>query len=176
MLDCDVPIVAQISGACMGAGHGDRQLLRHAHCRRVRPLWRADCEAGFPMAPREAQLVAQAVGALTAREMLLEAAVLDAPLMLARGFLSRVVPTPMWPPGAGQRAAHRGAGAPGAARMPTSRPFVDFEPPPAPAGNARAATDLIAGAYRYADSAEHREGVPPSSKNENPCFDTMTES
>ena len=46
---------------------------------------------GFPMAPREAKLVSEALGGLTAREMLLEAAVLDAPTLLLRGFLNGVL-------------------------------------------------------------------------------------
>jgi hypothetical protein len=60
-----------------------------AHARAsVRPLpgW------VFPMAPREAQLVARVAGELTAREMLLSAGVLDAVEMKARGFLNQVVP------------------------------------------------------------------------------------
>jgi len=44
------------------------------------------------MAPREAQLVAREAGALTAREMLLQAAVLNASEMKSRGFLHAVVP------------------------------------------------------------------------------------
>ena len=90
MLDCDVPIVAHITGACMGAG------VEIASCCDIRiagssarfgaPIARL----GFPMAPREAQLVAGAVGDVTARQMLLEAATFSAAEMLARGFLSRV--------------------------------------------------------------------------------------
>ncbi len=92
MLNCDVPIVAQIEGNCMGAG------LELASCSDLRlagasarfgaPIGRL----GFPMAPREAALVAREVGATTARQMLLEATVFSAPEMMARGFLSRVMP------------------------------------------------------------------------------------
>ncbi|WP_368784228.1 enoyl-CoA hydratase-related protein, partial [Acinetobacter baumannii] len=46
---------------------------------------------GFPMAPREAALVLREAGAATAREMLLEAGVLTAAELQARGFLQRVV-------------------------------------------------------------------------------------
>jgi enoyl-CoA hydratase/carnithine racemase len=74
MLDCDVPIVAAIAGNCMGAG------MEIASCCDIRVA--ADdakfgapiAKLGFPMAPREAQLVARVAGELTAREMLLEAA------------------------------------------------------------------------------------------------------
>jgi len=87
MLDCDLPLVAQIEGNCMGAG------MEIASCCDLRlagssakfgaPIARL----GFPMAPREAALVAGAAGALTAREMLLAAAVLGAADMQTRGFL-----------------------------------------------------------------------------------------
>jgi enoyl-CoA hydratase len=92
MLACDVPIVAQIDGACMGAGMEiastcDMRIAGES-ARFGAPIARL----GFPMAPREAQLVARAAGELTAREMLLEAAALGAAEMKQRGFLNRVVP------------------------------------------------------------------------------------
>ena len=91
MLACDVPIVARIAGACMGAG------VEIASCCDIRiaePGARFGApiaKLGFPMAPREAALVAGAVGDVTARQMLLEAATFDAAEMARRGFLSRVV-------------------------------------------------------------------------------------
>ncbi|MEY4911607.1 MAG: hypothetical protein RL761_1270, partial [Pseudomonadota bacterium] len=91
MLACDVPIVAQIEGSCMGAG------LEMASCCDIRIAGTSAkfgapiAKLGFPMAPKEAEVVVRAVGKLTAREMLMEAAVLDAPTMLQRGFLNRVV-------------------------------------------------------------------------------------
>ena len=90
MLDCDVPILAQIEGNCMGAG------LEIASCCDLRfaastarfgaPIARL----GFPMAPREAALVVSAVGQTTARAMLLAAAVFDAPHMVQHDFLTGV--------------------------------------------------------------------------------------
>ncbi len=41
---------------------------------------------GFPMAPREAQLVLSAVGEVAARQMLLEASTFSATDMRVRGF------------------------------------------------------------------------------------------
>ncbi|MBS0303427.1 MAG: enoyl-CoA hydratase/isomerase family protein, partial [Proteobacteria bacterium] len=70
MLACDVPIVARIAGACMGAG------VEIASCCDIRiaePGARFGApiaKLGFPMAPREAALVAAAVGDVTARQML----------------------------------------------------------------------------------------------------------
>ncbi|MES2052363.1 MAG: enoyl-CoA hydratase/isomerase family protein, partial [Pseudomonadota bacterium] len=88
MLDCDVPVVAQIEGNCMGAG------LEISSCCDIRMAAESArfgapiAKLGFPMAPREAALVLRAVGELTAREMLLSAAVLDAAEMKQRGFLN----------------------------------------------------------------------------------------
>ena len=73
MLQCDVPIVAQIRGACMGAG------VEIASCCDIRVAGSGArfgapiAKLGFPMAPREAQLVAGAVGDVAARQMLLSA-------------------------------------------------------------------------------------------------------
>ena len=165
MLDCDLPIVALIEGNCMGAG------VEIASCCDIRipgdtarfgaPIARL----GFPMAPREAALVMRAAGELTAREMLLSAAVLDAPEMKQRGFLNKVVPAS----GASQAALdcvsrfnHLAAQA---ARL-NKQTFRAL----APVFNDKAATSLIATAYRYADSAEHREGVAAFLEKRQPCF------
>ena len=152
MLDCDVPIVAQIAGACMGAGVELASCcdirLAGASARFGAPIARL----GFPMAPREAAIVHRAVGDLTARQMLLEAAVLSAAQMAQRGFLSQVVADAELAPLAAGTARRIAALAPNAARMnkQTLRAL-------APASVAPEA--LVATAYDYADSAEHREGI-----------------
>ena len=161
MLNCDVPIVASIDGNCMGAG------LEMASCCDLRlatstarfgaPIARL----GFPMAPREAALVARAVGELTAREMLLTAAVLDAAEMKQRGFLNHIcAPTEL--AGVVQDFCERiGSLAPAAARQ--NKQFFRSNQPLARDFQSGSASELIANssadAYRYADSAEHREGV-----------------
>ncbi|WP_312791166.1 enoyl-CoA hydratase/isomerase family protein [Diaphorobacter nitroreducens] len=165
MLDCDVPIVARIAGACMGAG------VEIASCCDIRiaaagarfgaPI----AKLGFPMAPREAALVAGAVGDVTARQMLLEAATFSAAEMAQRGFLSRVVDTEQLEAQALGTALRIAALAPGAARLnkQTLR-AIRKNVPLAPDQQAQAASDLIANnaladPYAYADSAEHREGI-----------------
>jgi enoyl-CoA hydratase/carnithine racemase len=148
VLQCDVPVVAQIEGACMGAG------MEIASCCDIRVAGESAtfgapiAKLGFPMAPREAQVVARAAGELTAREMLLEAAVLPAPEMKARGFLHRVV-----------------ADADVAAHAQASALRIAALSPQAARLNKQALRALASGdaapmhAYRYADSAEHREGI-----------------
>lgn len=154
MLDCDLPMVAQIEGNCMGAG------LEIASCCDLRlasdsarfgaPI----AKLGFPMAPREAALVLRAVGELTAREMLLAAAVLDAAEMKRRGFLNEVLPA-----AAASQAALACAGRISALAAQAARLNKQTFRALAQAERAHAATDLIATAYQYAATPEHREGV-----------------
>jgi enoyl-CoA hydratase/carnithine racemase len=153
VLDCDVPVVAQLEGHCMGAG------VELACCCDIRiaadsarfgaPIGRL----GFPMAPREAALVLREAGALTAREMLLEGGVLGAAQMQARGFLHRVVPEAQLAGEVGHSVQRISALAPRAARLNKQvlRALRD--------GGADAVPQLLARAYAYADSAEHREGI-----------------
>lgn len=173
MLDCDVPIVARIDGACMGAG------VEIASCCDIRIAGAGSrfgapiARLGFPMAPREAQLVAGAVGELTARQMLLEAATFTAPEMLARGFLSRVVPDERLGAEALGTAQRVAALAPQAARLnkQTLRalkmpPALDGQAPTAIENEAHGAADP----YAYAPSAEHREGITAFLAKRPPVF------
>lgn len=173
MLLCDVPIVAQIRGACMGAG------VEIASCCDIRiagsgarfgaPI----AKLGFPMAPREAQLVAGAVGDVVARQMLLEAATFSATDMLARGFLSRVVADGMVATEALGSAQRIAALAPQAARM-NKQTFRALKMPLALDGKAQVAMKSIVNAapdpYAYADSAEHREGITAFLEKRAPLF------
>ncbi len=152
MLACDVPVVAAIRGACMGAG------VEIASCCDIRlaadtatfgaPIARL----GFPMADQEARLVARAVGDLTAREMLLMAATLEAGEMKRRGFLNQVVPGADLAARVSEAATRIAALAPQAARMNKRQLRGD------PAG------------YDWADSAEHREGIGAFLAKRKPAF------
>ena len=120
---------------------------------------------GFPMAPREAALVVRAVGELTAREMLLSAAVLDAAEMKSRGFLNKV-----WPSGELESAVQAqllgiSKLAPGAARLNKACFRALAQYPRAPL-----AIENIACAYDYADSEEHREGIAAFTEKRPPRF------
>lgn len=154
MLDCDVPIVAQIAGNCMGAGVEiasccDMRLAAE-NARFGAPIARL----GFPMAPREAALVIRSVGEATAREMLLCAQVLDAATMYQRGFLNQVVSQGDLEHAVRSIADRVRLLAPRAARQ-NKQTFRAL----APVRQAQAAIEMIANAYDYADSEEHQEGI-----------------
>jgi enoyl-CoA hydratase/carnithine racemase len=149
MLACDLPLIAQIEGNCMGAG------VEIASCCDIRVAAQGArfgapiAKLGFPMAPREAALVAREAGVATAREMLLEAAVFDATEMKARGFLNTVLPDGTLTSAVLARAQRIAVLSPQAARLNKQA--------------LRATQGVLAahndGAYRYADSPEHREGI-----------------
>lgn len=176
MLDCDVPLLARIDGNCMGAG------LEIASCCDIRiagasarfgaPIARL----GFPMAPRELDLLLRVAGAGVAREFLLEARVLDAQRMLQLGFLSRCVPDAELDSEAAQARQHIVALAPQAARM-HKRMLRALTMPAAAApacggdGAGRDRLDtLVASAYDYAATPEHREGVTAFLEKRKPHF------
>ena len=165
MLACDLPIVAQIEGNCLGAG------LEIASCCDLRlagttarfgaPI----AKLGFPMAPREAALVLRAVGELTARELLLSATLLSASEMQQRGFLNHVLLDAALD-AAAQSCVQRICDlAPGAARLNKQAFRVLMQ-----AGCAQPAIDLIANAYAYAAEPEHREGIAAFIEKRKPNF------
>ncbi len=165
MLDCDLPLLAQIEGACMGAG------MEMASCCDLRLAGTSArfgapiAKLGFPMAPREAALVMRAAGELTAREMLLAAATLDAATLLQRGFLNRVLPDAEVAAETRAMAQRVASLAPGAARL-NKQSLRAL----ALSGHAQTAPDLIANCYRYAASSEHREGVSAFVEKRAPQF------
>ena len=153
VLDCELPVIALIAGNCMGAGleiaSGCDLRLASADARFGAPIARL----GFPMAPREAELVAAAVGPTTASAMLLAAEVFSADDMLVRGFLTRVIADDLT--AQGRAWAERVAAlAPQAAR--TNKRQL------------RGGTVLAP--YAYADSAEHREGISAFLAKRKPVF------
>jgi enoyl-CoA hydratase len=158
MLACELPLVAQIEGACMGAG------LEIASCCDIRLAGASSrfgapiAKLGFPMAPREAALVRRAIGEVLARDMLLAASVHDASRLYDAGFLLRVVPDAEVGPQALAYAQRIAALAPAAARL-NKRTLS--------AGEADA---LLATAYDYADTPEHREGITAFLAKRTPVF------
>ena len=179
MLACDVPIVAQIAGNCMGAG------VELASCCDIRLAAESAqfgapiAKLGFPMAPRETALVGRELGLTTARQMLLEAAVFSAPEMLQRGFLSRVVADVDLPTLAQATVQRIATLAPQAARL-NKQTIRALNQPVAQVNSAHVAinsvvnqdpvTTLLATAYAYADSVEQREGITAFLEKRPPRF------
>ena len=176
MLDCDLPVLAKIRGNCMGAG------LEIASCCDIRlsasgahfgaPIARL----GFPMAPQEAALVSAEVGKTTARQMLLEAAVLSAPEMLTRGFLTRVVADDALAEHTQATLLRMLALSPLAARL-NKQTFRKQNCAPTLIQKAQDATnsesnDGVSGAdaYAYASHPEHREGIRAFLEKRPPVF------
>ena len=177
MLDCDVPIVAHIAGACMGAG------VEIASCCDLRIAGTSArfgapiAKLGFPMAPREAQLIASAVGETAARQMLLEASTFSATDMRVRGFLNRVVADELLAADVLASACRIAALAPAAARMnkQTLRALkvpVSQYPQALSAINteSNAALQAPTDPYAYANNAEHREGITAFLDKRAPVF------
>lgn len=161
MLACEVPLIAQIEGACMGAG------LEIASCCDIRlagasakfgaPIARL----GFPMAPREAALVRGAIGDVLARDMLLAAGVHDAARLYEAGFLLRVVADAEVADATLAHARRIAGLAPMAARL-NKRTLAAL--------SATVPDALLATAYDYADSSEHREGIAAFLAKRPPVF------
>ncbi len=161
MLACDVPIVAAIEGNCMGAG------VEMACCCDIRladegarfgaPI----AKLGFPMAPREMQLVQRAAGDAAVREMLLTAAVLPAARLHALGFVQRLLPAGEVPASAQELAQRIARLAPQAARL-NKRTLREV-------GAAAMALDA-SDAYAWAASAEHLEGIQAFLQKRTPQF------
>ena len=161
MLDCDVPILAKIEGNCMGAG------VEIASCCDVR--WASTtarfgapiARLGFPMAPREAELVSQATGQSVARAMLLAAEIFDAADMHRAGFLGRVLAHDHLQVHAQQWVERVQNLAPQAARK-------NKQTLRALAGKT---TLAMQDPYAYASTPEHREGITAFLEKRPPRFD-----
>ncbi|NJM43355.1 MAG: enoyl-CoA hydratase/isomerase family protein [Brachymonas sp.] len=167
LLALDMPVIAAIAGHCTGGG------LEIACCADIR-LARVDAsfgapiaKLGMPMAPRELELVARVAGESVVREMLLLASSYSASQMHARGFLHRVIDQESWQSTLQQTVDHLCQLSPQAARLnkqafrhifKQNRPLAGIE-------CAQNAMNLVvpeqtqASPYRYASSAEHREGI-----------------
>ncbi len=162
MLACDIPLVAQIDGACIGGG------LEIAACCDIRVCGQGSrfgapiAKLGFPMAPAELQILSRVAGSALLREMLLEARLIDANLALALGLVHTVVDDAQVEVEALQRAERIAELSPQAARI-----------------NKRTLRQIAAGGpdarerhahFGYAPSAEHREGVMAFIEKRTPRF------
>ena len=163
MLACDVPLIAQIDGACIGGG------LEIAACCDVRIAGASSrfgvpiAKLGFPMAPAELEIVAAVIGSTALRELLLEARVLDAEAARGLGLVTRVVADDQVASEA-QRSAERIAALSAQALRLNKRALREFASPRLSNAAQRAPH------YAYADSAEHREGLAAFNDKRVPRF------
>jgi enoyl-CoA hydratase/carnithine racemase len=158
MLTCDVPIVAQIQGVCMGAGVEIASACDMRLASEDSKFGAPIARLGFPMAAREAALVSGAVGEMTARAMLLAAEIFPASHLAAQGFLTRVLAPDELEPACLSMAQRIANLAPLAARL-----------------NKKTLRALKAGValespYDFANSAEHAEGIAAFIAKRKPNF------
>lgn len=148
---CDLPVIAQIEGPCIGGG------LEIAACCDLRICGEASrfgipiARLGFPLAPMEARLVAQVLPPTLLRELLIEARLLDAAEALRRGVVNRVVPDGEVAAEVQRTASRIALLSPQAMRLNkiTLRQIAAGGPSP----------EEQRAHYAYAPSAEHREGL-----------------
>ena len=162
MLALDCPLIAAIDGNCMGAG------LEISSCCDIRLATAASRygapigKLGFPMAPREAALLARTLGETCARSILLEAAIYNAADMLQRGFLTRIVADTPALQAECQQAINRMCGlSPASARLnkQTLRALC-----------AATQSTPLTDPYAYASDPEHREGITAFLEKRPPRF------
>lgn len=163
MRDCELPLVAQIDGVCIGGG------LEIASCCDIRIAGTSSrfgvpiAKLGFPMAPAEMEIVAAVVGPTVLRELLLEARVFRAQEAFERGLVTRVVPDDVVAAEA-LAAAQRMAGLSPQALKLNKRALRQFVMPALSSAAERAPH------YAYAPSAEHREGLAAFNEKRPPRF------
>lgn len=149
LLATDVPLIAQIEGACVGGG------LEIACCCDIRiasPGARFGApiaKLGFPMAPDELAVVMRVAGRDTAAELLLEAGFVNAAAALQRGLLQRLADDPE---AEALAAAQRIAAAPPDVARANKRTLRQLQ-------NGGPSAIERAHHFAYAGTAHHREGV-----------------
>jgi enoyl-CoA hydratase/carnithine racemase len=162
MLACDIPVFAQIDGACVGGGFEIAACCDIRVCGEASRFGAPIAKLGFPMAPGELALLARVAGPAVLREMLLEARLFTAARALQLGLVHAVIVDAEVGAATLQRARHAAALSPQAARI-----------------NKRTLRQLAAGGptaaerhahFGYAASAEHREGVTAFIEKRPPKF------
>jgi len=162
MLACDLPLLAQIDGACIGGGFEIAACCDIRVCGSASRFGAPIAKLGFPMAPFELQVLSQVVPTPLLREMLLEARLLDAATALQHGLVHTMVADAEVGATVQRRAAAIAALSPQALRI-NKRTLRQVA-----AGGPGAAERLAH--YGYADSPEHREGVLAFIEKRTPRF------
>jgi enoyl-CoA hydratase len=174
LLALDTPIIAMIAGYCMGGG------LEIACCADIRiasetaTFGAPIAKLGMPMAPRELELVLRVAGETTVREMLLEARVLSASEMSARGYVQRVVSNDDLENETNESAQRICSLSPQAARLNKQaiRQFSKKNQSFADTEYTQGAINSVARnrVYEYAASSEHVEGISAFLQKRQPNF------
>lgn len=163
MLDCDLPLLARIDGACVGAG------LEIAACCDIRLCGRGSRfgapigRLGFPMAPGELEILARITPQPVLREMLLEARLFGADDAWRLGLVHAVVDDTAIEATTHARAVHIAGLAPNAARL-NKRNLRRL-------GVGGPTTAERRAGFAFADTAEHREGIAAFLTKRPPRFD-----
>lgn len=162
MLDVDVPLVARIEGPCVGGG------LEIAACCDLRVAGRGArfgipvARLGFPVAPREVEILAERLGVPLVRELLLEARLLDADEAQRRALVQHVVDDDAAAAEA-ERLAERVA-----ALSPQALALNKQVLRQVAQGGTNA--ELRERFFAFADSREHREGLAAFLEKRDPRF------
>ena len=162
MLDCDIPVFAQIEGACIGGGLEIAACCDIRICGELSRFGAPIAKLGFPMAPGELEVVSRVVAAPVLREMLLEARLFDAKAALAAGIVNEIVPDAEVATVVQRRAERLAALSPQAARLNKRTLRLIAR------GNM--SRDERRALFDYADSADHREGVTAFIEKRPPRF------
>jgi enoyl-CoA hydratase len=152
MLDCDVPLVAHIEGACIGGGLAIAACCDLRLCEPDSRFGVPIARLGFPMAPAEVEIVSHIIGQTLLRELLIEARLMGAVEAHERGLVTRVVDAGKLADEVSRVAIHIAGLSPQAMRL-NKRVLRAFARPTFSEPADRAAH------YAYADSDEHREGL-----------------
>ena len=163
MLACDIPLLAQIDGACIGGGFEIAACCDIRLCGAASRFGAPIARLGFPMAPAELALLARVASGPALREMLLEARLLDAERAWQLGLVHAVVADDQLGALAQQRATAIAALSPQAARI-NKRTLRQI------AASGPTASERTAH-FAYADSAEHLEGITAFIEKRVPRFD-----
>ncbi|MCW5665714.1 MAG: enoyl-CoA hydratase/isomerase family protein [Piscinibacter sp.] len=162
MLDCELPLVAQIEGHCLGGGFEIAACCDIRVCGDGSRFGAPIARLGFPMAPLELQVVARVASGPVLREMLLEARLLGAAAALQHGLVHAAVPDDEVAAVAVQRARQIAQLAPQALRL-NKRTLRQLE------RDGPTEAERLAH-YAYADSEEHREGIAAFLEKRTPRF------
>jgi len=152
MLDCDVPLVAHIEGACIGGGLAIAASCDLRLCEPDSRFGVPIARLGFPMAPSEVEIVSHIIGQTLLRELLIEARLMGAVEAHERGLVTRVMAVDTLEDEVRRVATHIAGLSPQAMRL-NKRVLRAFARPTFSEPADRAAH------YAYADSDEHREGL-----------------